>query len=541
MRKLTGPGLILLLFALAAAMAARGPIAFGGGKAGLYHGLQTAIDGNLVGHLGRPGAAIALIGCGLVLAAVTLHLLSRRERQGEAPARSKADPQQLAEAEAELQAASERRIAAMRQRTGDDADTESFAEPEPVLVLRRSHEADWSGARSWLGGEPRLGELTWPIGRNSGRPLPFAAQIDLGELAARCPGSGMPEAGSLAFFLGEGAVLHVPEALDGQGHPRTPAPNGTPTLSSAASGSDAAHPEVPWWPVDLHPLSLPADLPNRRSCDAAGAEAIAVAQHQAAGAIAPHRAGRLSATALCAELGIDPVPLWWHSVRLFAAGLDEAAARAEALLGQARAGLAEHEAKLAEMHEADAAGDAITVQEWEVQRQQGRVGQIEEQCAKVPAAREALQWFMQDHDEWSLLGPADRADFLTLHAEIREHCGELARSNVPADPLELATASLRAALRGPDHALAAIPAELRAAIDSDWRQPVAVHHQMFGQGTNLQGAARDHVDYVMLLQLAGDDVIDWNFGQTGLYQFWLAPRDASLGRWDRARLTFESQ
>jgi hypothetical protein len=58
--------------------------------------------------------------------------------------------------------------------------TEEF----PTLLLSRRPRqpgVDWFGARSWLGGAPRLGVTPWPRDK-SGEPLHFAAQIDLAEI-----------------------------------------------------------------------------------------------------------------------------------------------------------------------------------------------------------------------------------------------------------------------------------------------------------------------------------------------------------------------
>ena len=79
----------------------------------------------------------------------------------------------------------------------------------PIVVSRQARALGhgWSEARSWFGGLPRLGGLPWPRGRNSGKPLVFAAQIDLADLANVKSPLPLPFEGSLAFFLDEGAVV----------------------------------------------------------------------------------------------------------------------------------------------------------------------------------------------------------------------------------------------------------------------------------------------------------------------------------------------
>jgi len=103
----------------------------------------------------------------------------------------------------------------------------------PIVVSRVPREPGprWSEAKSWFGGQPRLGDLPWPRGRRSGKPLAFAAQIDLGELVSAVRLPLLPSEGSLAFFLEEGAVVHVPP---GRATTDTPSPSGIAALSHAA-------------------------------------------------------------------------------------------------------------------------------------------------------------------------------------------------------------------------------------------------------------------------------------------------------------------
>ncbi|MFD2134236.1 DUF1963 domain-containing protein [Novosphingobium resinovorum] len=81
-----------------------------------------------------------------------------------------------------------------------------------LVRKQRERRRDWFGDASWLGGLPRLGNAEWPRDE-AGTPLPFAAQIDLSELAAARPDMPLPRSGSLAFFLGAGAVVAVPEGI----------------------------------------------------------------------------------------------------------------------------------------------------------------------------------------------------------------------------------------------------------------------------------------------------------------------------------------
>src|SRR5215218_1481046 len=97
-----------------------------------------------------------------------------------------------------------------------------------LLVSRRPRRLgdDWTDARSWFGGAPRLGATPWPRDEKAG-PLHFVAQIDLAEVAAKAGKRAMPDKGSLAFFIGrKGAVVFVPEGYATLAWP----PSDTPEL-----------------------------------------------------------------------------------------------------------------------------------------------------------------------------------------------------------------------------------------------------------------------------------------------------------------------
>src|SRR3954447_20745387 len=66
-----------------------------------------------------------------------------------------------------------------------------------LLVSRRPRQVDvdWTGARSWLGGAPRIGAMPWPRD-NKAEPLLFVAQIDLAEVAAKTSKTPLPGKGS---------------------------------------------------------------------------------------------------------------------------------------------------------------------------------------------------------------------------------------------------------------------------------------------------------------------------------------------------------
>lgn len=513
MRRYALSGAIVLIFAAAAAMVLAGPLPIVGD---FYARLQQLTDASLVAQLGRVGAGVLVMAAGLVLAMALRGKAppvggpaGEPGEAGEAPSpritlvpRRKPDPQE-AEADAEARASAERRMAALRERTSAPAET--YAEPGPVLVLRRPRGAEpaaWQGARSWLGGLPRLGGQAWPMSRIDGAPLPFAAQIDLADLAAARPDSGLPDSGSLAFFLGDGAVIYVPAAPDGACHPRFPQ---APASLAVRDGEEPFPPQPspeasgtwPWWPVDLVALDLPPHLADHRNEKALAA--IEMALLQAEHAIACHREGPLDAESLSRDCGIDPVPLWWHSVRHFTSGLRRARHHAHHY-AQDRTG-----------------GDA----------------------EMLDTAIAALDWFAEGRADADPLSAAERADFETMFSEIHQHCGEDVVGFVPERMADLATASLRAMASDPASLHAALPPAMAERIDRDHRQPLGAAHRMFGLATCAGDTFWQHREDVLLLQLASDDLMEWHFGEGGVFQFWISPRDLAEGWLDRAQLTFD--
>lgn len=160
---------------------------------------------------------------------------------------------------------------------------------QPVALVRAARHAgtDWTDAASWFGGLPKLGAIAWPTG-SDGAPLPFAAQIALADIASTHAGGQALSGGSLAFFLGDGAVIHVPEGVS--------QPSAAPAdLAPAYDEGGRTFPKgetllsravFPFWPVEPI-LPSQAGQPPRGPFHAAGMPAGA---------------------------WDGPVPVWWHGV-----------------------------------------------------------------------------------------------------------------------------------------------------------------------------------------------------------------------------------
>ena len=229
---------------------------------------------------GSEAAAGAFAALGVVLA-LLVALVGRggREQRAASPAPDKGDtPRPAWRPEPHNP---QDRIASLRRR----AHAESLAGSEPVplpyeapvaspaiaagslVLLRKPRDPgrDWFDDGSWLGGLPRLGTTPWPRGQN-GAPLPFAAQIDFAEIARARPGLPLPATGSLAFFLGEGAVVAA-----SQSPAFSDPPSGLPpafeeggTAMPATPGPLSRH-FFPFWPVAILPKDDAVSLPAPRN------------------------------------------------------------------------------------------------------------------------------------------------------------------------------------------------------------------------------------------------------------------------------------
>jgi uncharacterized protein YwqG len=63
---------------------------------------------------------------------------------------------------------------------------------------------------------------------------------------------------------------------------------------------------------------------------------------------------------------------------------------------------------------------------------------------------------------------------------------------------------------------------------------------MFGTGVSIQdNAAVEHEHDHMLLQLVYDDMMHWNFGDNGAFQFWISPENLAQRNWAGVEMTFE--
>jgi len=526
---------VLVAFALPAGAACYVALApFGGGLAPL-----DALAERIVAALGRSYAVPALLALAVVLALLAaLVFKPRRARQSQPELELLAawTPEPVApEPEPGTRAANLRR----RALPGDypapppAAPAQALPLPAPVILMRKPRERsrDWFGDTTWLGGLPRLGPVPWPRDAG-GRALPFAAQIDLAQLHRAAPGSPLPQVGSLAFFLGTGAVVAVPEGA----HDFTDPPGDLPPAFDEGGAPFPAVPNrlsrwfFPFWPAEPVALDLPEALRDHRD----PLREIAVEEAMAT-QLERHAAPR-DHPFYAAGVGAPVEVLWWHSVIHLADQLHEALEACARPLAVQHAAL---ERKRAELHTLHADPDAADHAQLAADYLAAEVEEMEAQCAELPAMVEALDHFVAGREPWARLTPEEQEVVADILPEVHERFGELVRFHVPGSLAALATLSMRALVSGPPETLAALPDEVLERINQGYRLPPVDQHQMFGLPAGRIARDRHRRD-LLLLQLGYDDMMEWCWSEAGRYQFWIGADDAEAGNWSAASLTFES-
>ena len=337
--------------------------------------------------------------------------------------------------------------------------------PPTLLISRRPRRlgVDWTDARSWLGGAPRLGNIPWPRGKD-GIPLHHVAQIDLSDIAVKSRAAGLPATGSLAFFIGDkGAVVHVPDHMS---HPPTLPPADTPELTANGGSGNwrtnlAGQPLYPFWPLDITVLDIP---PFEAGEDDDEIDEI-VDAHQAAqiAAVAKHvRRREFNLSCEQAFFGA-PIPDWWQTAIHYTDGLARQARempkvfeQTQASLDWARRGLAEAQAK----------GGT------ESEKQASYVKMYEEKLAKLdrlqPAfealAAEAAAW-TTGRDPWAIMSPEDRAHLVALSARANPQFVDFTASHAAYSFDQLKGAMLKALPAAGTPAYESLPEAVRQVID----------------------------------------------------------------------------
>ncbi len=436
----------------------------------------------------------------------------------------------------------------------------------PTLIISRQPRhlgGSWDNARSWFGGKPRLGRQPWP--RNALKtPFYFVAQIDLDEVAKEIGSQVQLPDGALAFFIGTdsngmstGAVVYVPRSELGE--PTEPPPDAPAVLNAAGSlfpefpstfNSDTPR-LFPFWPVNITTLnvetSAPPDADDEDGYEAT--EALLKAQIAAVDRHFTRREFFLTANEAFKVLGDAPRPCWWHTAHHYAACLrtDLVDAMPHILdfhrraLDRART----QSANLRPTGLLSALGLRSAKRTPEVQKAEDEVSRCETVLADLRRLVPEFERFVQDvgdwvrgKDPWEFM-PREAVEEFKSTFERGKKAFSKFRRYTPQFFDQLETETLLALTTADDRAYATMPEALRTLINTKYLLPSEYWHQMFGWGVDIQGAVWDYADHVLLLQLVYDDMMHWDFGDIGAYQFWITPNDLLLGNWDAVKVTFE--
>lgn len=414
--------------------------------------------------------------------------------------------------------------------------------PRPVVLARkpRVRDGDWTHSKSWFGGLPKLGGAPWPRG-SDGRPLPFAAQISLAEIAAACPESPLPRAGWLAFFLNEGAVLHL---ADGELEP-APAPEDLPPAYCEGGyplperHSHTSRQLFPYWPVEPIGLPLPEDLRVYADCERH--EEIWEMQHQLLAQQIPPRQYSFSVYS-AREAGIEGADrLWWYGalhvqekLRDALDGAESAVALRNTWVEQAR----DYQSRLAAEMPVDVA--KIETSRAGEQRHRDQIPEIRRQAAGLEAFLAEYERFTAHRSAWEEMTEEDIARLKELMQIARKNFRDLTTYHIPSGIDAVRDVCIRRMITGDQQAFGALPDPLLSFINEKYRLTTQSPHQVFGLAGVKQDDLYDNLENLLLLQLSYDDLNEWQFGDMGLWHFWISPSDAAAGRWERSKLTFEA-
>ncbi|MGS4884292.1 DUF1963 domain-containing protein [Roseibium sp. MB-4] len=380
---------------------------------------------------------------------------------------------------------------------------------EPVTLLRASRfdGSSWEEARSWFGGLPRLGNQAWPRTGKTKTPMAFLTQIDLAHFREIGGSDLLPADGWLAFFLdGDGrecSVLHI----EGADLPaRTPPPPdairdwhwfGRHGVATDFLYGPPTKFELPYFSIDLIKAGL---CPNSDIQTAIAS----INMH------APLQSNGPSKT-LVNEATSETAIFFGHTVQHFAAVLRIAAERA---------------------------GDLVKKKTEYVS---------EEQRIELEQAEPRFISLCREIDLWSKAIPlysilttedVERLKEYFIKLQANEFDAFMQGNRLLKGDLLLST--YFAFYASSDDVFRLLPKTIQSELSENRRLPAGYWHQMFGAGFDIQGnASFEHANDHMLLQLCYDDIMGWRFGDVGVFQFWISPKNLKKRRWDKVSVTFE--
>ena len=378
----------------------------------------------------------------------------------------------------------------------------------------------------------------------------FAGQFALADVAAANPNLPLPSDGALAFFLENGAVVHVPAGAD-----PTPTPfpaDATPAFEPCGdlfpqNPSPWVRKVFPYWPVEFTTLAIRNSEPDAEEDDPGEATRAAMAE-----AVAAHFERRqffFTAKQASETVG-GPLPLWWHSAQAYAEQLKiarfhaadvERARRPYLEKARAEVDRLTPKPRLSVFGKKPAVPDETLVRaQKELEQREAQAADYQRQVSTFGAFIAEAEAFAADKDPWTHMSPAATDRFKELFNRGRKTFEDIVRYRTLRSVDDITTDTLLTMATGDRAAYNAMPPPIRDLINSRYRLPTQSWHQMLGLGVDIQGnASAQNEGNHLLLQLVYDDMIQWRFGDMGAYQFWISPADLAARNWGGARLTFE--
>ena len=440
------------------------------------------------------------------------------------------------------------------------------------MISRRPRHvgSGWDDARSWFGGAPQLGRQPWPRGGAQQQPFYFLAQIDFAEVKREIAGREIPSAlpdGALAFFIGAGSeeyectVVHVPHSELGE-------PTELPVDARAvfepdgdmfpAKFDDSAPRLFPRWPVDITALEIEPPVVDQDADEDTIREAEDEAEGLAwfAALVKRHLIPRqyfFKADHVYKLIGDVERRFWWHSAHYYLACLRRAV-RGPGYVELYQRNLGFARDRLERLRPIDVAGVSMPLgfqsnePNAELKKAEDEVTRYETQLVEVKKRAVEFERFVSDvaswvpaTDPWEPMPPEAVEILVSTFERGRTAFGNYPDFHRPFQFDDLETATLVALATADDRAYATMPEKMRTLINTQYLLPTGSwRHQMFGRGVDIQGnAALENEGNVMLLQLVYDDMLHWDFGDMGAFQFWIPPDDLARANWAAVRLTFE--
>jgi hypothetical protein len=303
----------------------------------------------------------------------------------------------------------------------------------------------------------------------------------------------------------------------------------------------------PYWPVDLKPIVF--ERPGAGLNEDDRAEAISTAMTDAVGRMVHRREYFLSAREAF-KTSEGPAPLWWHYVHAYVEHLEIARAHSGVTENARRPWLEKARAEVQRLTPKPVLGvfgkrsaapdETLAKAQKELARLEAQRSDFQHQLFGFDGFIAEAKAMCAGRDPWIRINDSDSARFRLLFERGRKEFTDLVQFRTPHAVHDLLTETLRAMATGDELAYRAMPPDIREYINTQYLLPSQGWHQMFGLGVDIQGnASVENEGNVMLLQLMYDDMIDWQFGDMGAFQFWISPADLAAGNWNRARATFE--